>query len=580
MRRLRDLSIRHKLTLIVMVPSLIALLLASAVFITYDFVSFRQSMVDARTGDAKMIGTNCIAAVTFDDAGTAEETLSALRIHSQIVSAFIYTPEGEIFAHYTRPETAGDFIPYTPRGAGSYFEEGYLFVFQPIVLEGETIGTISIQSDLSEVRTRINRYLVAGVPVVAVCFVVALLLQTRLSRLITRPISHLALTARTVSEQKDYSVRAEKEGEDELGGLVDSFNEMLTQIQEQDEALREGEARFRNVLDNTQDMLYKLNLETMEYEYFSPSALQVTGFTPDELRELGTAGIRSRIHPEDRRRARAIFGPVTDSEERDHSSRADYRWKNKEGVYTWATGSRTVVRDEEGRPIAVVGSFRDVTARKRAEEEITQMRHHLQNIIDSMPSVLIGVDSRGMVTLWNAEAARVSGRGTEDVEGLRFSEAFPLLKDMDEKIQEAIDQQTPLFTERFSGGEGGEDTVYYDLIVYALSDSGVPGAVIRVDDVTARVKIEEMMVQTEKMMSVGGLAAGMAHEINNPLGGILQACQNIARRTSPDLPKNREVAETGVYRGDSIGRAACGEDRCGYAGVQPEERFKVRSGEG
>jgi signal transduction histidine kinase len=84
---------------------------------------------------------------------------------------------------------------------------------------------------------------------------------------------------------------------------------------------------------------------------------------------------------------------------------------------------------------------------------------------------------------------------------------------------------------------------YADVMVYPLVANGALGAVIRVDDVTNRVRIEQMMVQTEKMLSVGGLAAGMAHEINNPLSAVLQGCQNIQRRLSADLTMNREVAE-------------------------------------
>jgi signal transduction histidine kinase len=83
---------------------------------------------------------------------------------------------------------------------------------------------------------------------------------------------------------------------------------------------------------------------------------------------------------------------------------------------------------------------------------------------------------------------------------------------------------------------------YADVMVYPLMADGASGAVIRMDDVTARVRIESKMVQTEKMLSVGGLAAGMAHEINNPLGAILQGSQNILRRVAPDMPQNRAVA--------------------------------------
>ena len=90
----------------------------------------------------------------------------------------------------------------------------------------------------------------------------------------------------------------------------------------------------------------------------------------------------------------------------------------------------------------------------------------------------------------------------------------------------------------------GNEPRYADLTVYPLITNGVDGAVIRIDDVTDRIRIEEMMIQSEKMLSVGGLAAGMAHEINNPLAGILQNIQVIQNRLFGDLPKNHQIAES------------------------------------
>ncbi|HQN00727.1 MAG TPA: ATP-binding protein, partial [Candidatus Hydrogenedentes bacterium] len=112
-----------------------------------------------------------------------------------------------------------------------------------------------------------------------------------------------------------------------------------------------------------------------------------------------------------------------------------------------------------------------------------------------------------------------------------------------EKVRAAVREGRRLENERFSVRGEGQEPKHYDLMVFPLVANGAQGAVVRLDDVTSRVQIEEMMVQTEKMMSVGGLAAGMAHEINNPLGGILQACQNIERRVSLDFPKNVEAAQ-------------------------------------
>ncbi len=190
---------------------------------------------------------------------------------------------------------------------------------------------------------------------------------------------------------------------------------------------------------------------------------------------------------------------------------------------------------------AVLGVAIDITEQKNAKEEVARMRHYLKNIIDSMPSMLIGVDPWGYITVLNQPAEQASGVSWEAAQGRFFGDLFPQLDSQFEQIRQAIRLGRSIKTPRMTLDSQGE-LRYADVMVYPLVADGASGAVIRVDDVTARVRIESMMVQTEKMLSVGGLAAGMAHEINNPLGAILQGCQNIRRRIDPGMPQNRAVA--------------------------------------
>ncbi|WP_320171624.1 cache domain-containing protein [Maridesulfovibrio sp.] len=178
----------------------------------------------------------------------------------------------------------------------------------------------------------------------------------------------------------------------------------------------------------------------------------------------------------------------------------------------------------------------------KARQELLRLRNHQKNILDSMPSILVGVDAGGAINQWNAGAAKATGRSFEKVSGMMLKDVFP-------ELAAELEQSRPVIAEgnikekvRVPRKIDGE-VHYEDITIYPLINEGLQGAVIRLDDVTARVRIEEVMVQTEKMMSVGGLAAGMAHEINNPLGGILQGAQNIERRLSPGLKKNIQEAE-------------------------------------
>jgi PAS domain S-box-containing protein len=197
---------------------------------------------------------------------------------------------------------------------------------------------------------------------------------------------------------------------------------------------------------------------------------------------------------------------------------------------------------ETSQGVLILSAIVDISERVRIDRELQRMRTYLKNIIDSMPSVLVGVDREGRVTEWNQSAENATGVAADRAIGQLFIKLFPEFESQLDNVRESIRTHTPMRTERLITEKNGEPR-YSDVMVYPLLANGAAGAVIRVDDITSRVRIEQMMVQTEKMMSVGGLAAGMAHEINNPLSGVMQSCQNIQRRISPDIEPNRHTAD-------------------------------------
>ena len=166
----------------------------------------------------------------------------------------------------------------------------------------------------------------------------------------------------------------------------------------------------------------------------------------------------------------------------------------------------------------------------------------VSNIIDSMPSVLVGVDREGRVTQWNRQARRLTGMRSENVQSQPLAEVFPRLKSQMTRIGMSI-RDCRVISDLKVPRQDKDETRFEDITIYPLVADGVEGAVIRVDDVSERVRLEEMMIQSEKMLSVGGLAAGMAHEINNPLAGILQNMAVLENRLLGDLPANHKAAE-------------------------------------
>jgi PAS domain S-box-containing protein len=184
----------------------------------------------------------------------------------------------------------------------------------------------------------------------------------------------------------------------------------------------------------------------------------------------------------------------------------------------------------------------EVQVRSKIEKKLTGFQNYLNSIIDSMPSALIALDEQFYVTQWNQEASALSGTRLEEALNQPIFLAFPPLKPFLTQIKRSVEKHKVEKIERVTWHLGDEPH-HYALTFYPLMGGSGRGAVIRIDDITQRLNLEEMMVQSEKMLSVGGLAAGMAHEINNPLGAILHNVQNIRRRLSPELHKNRPQAE-------------------------------------
>lgn len=229
----------------------------------------------------------------------------------------------------------------------------------------------------------------------------------------------------------------------------------------------------------------------------------------------------------------------------------------------WLFAMACPLMDESGNVIGAIETFQDVTrlinaqkeSRKneekyrklfenavKAEKELSRLRNYLSNVINSMPSMLVGIDKNGRITHWNLKAEQLTGVKFEEAIGRNIEKVLPRLIDFMEKIRTTIKNKT-ILEERKIPNENGNIISYENLTVYPLFGEEMEGAVIRIDDVTDQVQIEEMMIQSEKMLSVGSLAAGMAHELNNPLAGMMQNAQVMISRLSTHMPANEKIAD-------------------------------------
>jgi signal transduction histidine kinase len=253
--RFQDISIKRKLTAIIMIASTVALLLVSAGFVSYELFTFRQSMADDLSTIAQIVGNQSTAALTYGDQATAKEILNALSAKKHIVAAALYDSRGKLLAVYHSDKNDKTPLPGRPAPTQVQLDDDSLVLFYQIHSTGNLDGTIYLKSDLQEMHERFVRYAQIILLLMVASWVVTLFLSSILQRVISRPIFHLAETAAAVSAEKNYSMRAAKHGDDEMGKLIDRFNEMLGQIQKRDSELQQAHDKLElRVEDRTRDL--------------------------------------------------------------------------------------------------------------------------------------------------------------------------------------------------------------------------------------------------------------------------------------------------------------------------------------
>jgi PAS domain S-box-containing protein len=312
----------------------------------------------------------------------------------------------------------------------------------------------------------------------------------------------------------------------------------ITDRKRAEQALRQSEAYLAEAQRLSHTGSWAFDLASSNYIYLSEECFRIFGLDAQE--GLPTREAVSRlIHPEDWDRVNRDFEKSL-REKVDVSS--EFRIVLPSGTVKHVQAIRHPVLNSVGDVVRIVGTVIDITERKRAGDEINSLKNYLSNIINSMPSILVGMDNARTVTQWNRQAEAFTGIPAGEAKGKPIVHLLPDFAPWIMTMGTDMDEHRPSSIEKLLIVKEGERR-FYDLMLYPLLVDAVGGAVLRIEDVTERAHTQELMVQTEKMISIGGLAAGMAHEINNPLGIIIQAAQNIERRISLELQANRKVSE-------------------------------------
>jgi hypothetical protein len=253
MRLFANLSIRRKLTLIIMATTCGALLMACGVFLGFDIYNFRWSKAHDLETLAEILAANGSAAMSLSE---AHEMLQSLHVTDEVIAAAVYQRDGNLFATYLRNDAPSSFAFPPPESAGSRFERDRFVVFRAIEIDGNRIGTVFVASDLRQLSGLLRLYLSLFGVTVGLLSGGTLVLARRMQRTISGPILALAETTKAVTIARDYSIRARRQSNDEIGILFDGFNAMLAEIHQRNCELQDARDELETrVQERTAELL-------------------------------------------------------------------------------------------------------------------------------------------------------------------------------------------------------------------------------------------------------------------------------------------------------------------------------------
>jgi len=281
-----DMTIRRKLISIIMLACTTSLFLVGATFIFWQWFSLRHSMVRTLSTQAKVIADNCKASITFEEPRDAQDVLEALRTEPSIIFGGVYTIEGDIFASYYNGDQKRKVSSVDVQVVGYVFEDDLLTVFEPITVEGRNVGIVCLRSTLSDLYHTLKRDIAVVAGALLIVSLLIFLVSAELQKIISVPILDLAEVAKVVSEKKEYSIRVNKSSKDELGLLINAFNEMLAQIQQRDLALvNANELLEKKVEERTADLKEEVSVRRKAENELAEAVKKLT-ISNRELREF------------------------------------------------------------------------------------------------------------------------------------------------------------------------------------------------------------------------------------------------------------------------------------------------------
>ncbi|HEU5135088.1 MAG TPA: ATP-binding protein [Steroidobacteraceae bacterium] len=391
-------SVAGKLMVVMLVTTAIALASAGAALLYTDLRDNRAAWAEDLRTEASILALGVMPALSFNDREYAQRSLSALQARESIHAAALYSADGALFAQYARADQppAPAKVPRMPNKSGLHIDGGRVLVMKPVVQGGEVLGTIYLRAQY-DVSGRVHAYLNVLGAVMIIGLIAALLASSWLHRVVTRPMESMAQVAQAIIEKRDYSFRAEKMTDDEVGVVIDAFNKMLDEVQSHARALETSEKLYRAIGESINYGVWVTDAEG-RCIYASDSFLRLIGLT---MQQAANDGWVSVLHPDD------ITDTLAAWKETAHTGNTwyrEHRMKGVDGKYHSILAQGVPIRDETGRIQRWAGINLDISrlknteralleADRRKDEFLATLAHELRNPLAPIRNAVRILDS-------------------------------------------------------------------------------------------------------------------------------------------------------------------------------------------